>query len=146
LSRMHEVFSEGVVDELRRETGYNPRQRRATAYRLLLCCVEACLFGKTLGFAAIQAFFVKRFGPIRRRAFQLRFKSAAAVRFFRAALDRVIGRAVTEAGRQLFAVSRAAKKKTNDADRIRNYLARFDLSWADVRTRNQARTQPAHGR
>ena len=96
LSRMHEVFSEGVVDELRRETGYNPRQRRATAYRLLLCCVEACLFGKTLGFAAIQAFFVKRFGSIQRRAFQLRFKSSAAVRFFRAALDRVIGHAVTE--------------------------------------------------
>lgn len=96
LSRMHEVFSERVVDELRRETGYNPRQRVATAYRLLLCCVEACLFGKTLGFAAIQAFFVKRFGSIRRRSFQLRFKSAGAVRFFRAALDRVIGHAVTE--------------------------------------------------
>ncbi len=68
MSRMHEVFSEGVVDELRLETGYNPRQRRATAYRLLLCCVEACLFGKTLGFAAIQAFFVKRLRNMSQRA------------------------------------------------------------------------------
>jgi transcriptional regulatory protein RtcR len=39
---------------------------------------------------------------------------------------------LSEAGRELFAVSRRARSKTNDADRLRKYLLRFDLSWADV--------------
>ena len=40
---------------------------------------------------------------------------------------------LSAAGRTLFAASRAAKTSTNDADRLRKYLARFDLSWAEVK-------------
>lgn len=40
---------------------------------------------------------------------------------------------LSEAGRQLFAVSRQQKKQPNDADRLRKYLARFGLSWEEVR-------------
>jgi len=42
-------------------------------------------------------------------------------------------RSLSEAGRALFAVSRKAKAQPNDADRLRKYLARFGLSWSDVR-------------
>lgn len=41
---------------------------------------------------------------------------------------------LSEAGRQLFAVSRQQKKQPNDADRLRKYLARFGLSWDQVRS------------
>lgn len=41
-------------------------------------------------------------------------------------------RTLSEAGRRLFAVSRAAKKYPNDADRLRKYLLRFGLRWEDV--------------
>ncbi|CAK7006688.1 MAG: Anaerobic nitric oxide reductase transcription regulator NorR [Desulfovibrio sp.] len=41
-------------------------------------------------------------------------------------------RTLSEAGRRLFAASRKAKEKPNDADRLRKYLARFGLSWSDV--------------
>lgn len=40
---------------------------------------------------------------------------------------------LSEAGRTLFAASRAKRSSTNDADRIRKYLARFGLGWSDVR-------------
>ncbi len=36
---------------------------------------------------------------------------------------------LSEAGRRLFAVSRRHRKSTNDADRLRKYLARFGLAW-----------------
>ncbi len=36
---------------------------------------------------------------------------------------------ISEAGRTLFAVSRARRSSVNDADRLRKYLARFDLTW-----------------
>jgi len=36
---------------------------------------------------------------------------------------------LSDAGRRLFAVSRAKKASTNDADRLRKYLAKFDLDW-----------------
>ncbi|MDB6153142.1 MAG: Fis family transcriptional regulator [Chthoniobacteraceae bacterium] len=36
---------------------------------------------------------------------------------------------LSEAGRQLFAVTRGNRKVTNDADRLRKYLARFGLAW-----------------
>lgn len=39
---------------------------------------------------------------------------------------------MSEAGRILFAQSRKKKKQPNDADRLRKYLAKFDLSWGDV--------------
>jgi len=38
-------------------------------------------------------------------------------------------RSLSDAGRTLFAASRAAKAKPNDADRLKKYLARFDLDW-----------------
>jgi transcriptional regulatory protein RtcR len=36
---------------------------------------------------------------------------------------------LSDAGRQLFAVSRVAKRQPNDADRLKKYLARFGLAW-----------------
>lgn len=36
---------------------------------------------------------------------------------------------LSDAGRQLFAVSRTQRKRINDADRLRKYLARFDLAF-----------------
>ncbi|SEI19294.1 RNA repair transcriptional activator RtcR [Pseudomonas asplenii] len=36
---------------------------------------------------------------------------------------------LSDAGRQLFNASRQAKANPNDADRLRKYLARFDLDW-----------------
>jgi len=41
-------------------------------------------------------------------------------------------RSLSDAGRILFAASRAKKTSVNDADRLRKYLARFELSWAEV--------------
>jgi transcriptional regulatory protein RtcR len=38
-------------------------------------------------------------------------------------------KSLSDAGRKLFAVSRSAKEKPNDADRLKKYLARFSLSW-----------------
>lgn len=40
---------------------------------------------------------------------------------------------LSDAGRNLFAVSRARKQKPNDADRLRKYLARFQLTWDQIR-------------
>jgi transcriptional regulatory protein RtcR len=37
---------------------------------------------------------------------------------------------LSEAGRQLFAASRLQRSSTNDADRLRKYLAKFGLDWA----------------
>ena len=39
-------------------------------------------------------------------------------------------RSLSDAGRQLFAVSRKKKETANDADRLRKYLARFGLDWS----------------
>lgn len=39
---------------------------------------------------------------------------------------------LSDAGRKLFAVSRSAKSKPNDADRLKKFLARFDLDWDRV--------------
>jgi len=41
-------------------------------------------------------------------------------------------RSLSEAGRKLFHVSRLAKAKPNDADRLRKYLAKFGLGWQQV--------------
>lgn len=41
-------------------------------------------------------------------------------------------RSLSEAGRALFVVSRTRRTSSNDADRLRKYLARFDLSWGDM--------------
>jgi len=42
---------------------------------------------------------------------------------------------LSEAGRMLFSVSRNRRTTANDADRLRKYLTRFDLSWPRVRAR-----------
>ncbi len=42
-------------------------------------------------------------------------------------------RSISEAGRVLFAESRKQKKNSNDADRLRKYLAKFGLGWEDLR-------------
>ena len=39
-------------------------------------------------------------------------------------------RSLSEAGRTLFAASRARRTTANDADRLRKYLSRFGLDWA----------------
>lgn len=41
-------------------------------------------------------------------------------------------RSLSEAGRALFAASRARRTSSNDADRLRKYLARFELEWSRV--------------
>lgn len=43
-------------------------------------------------------------------------------------------RSLSEAGRALFAVSRTHKSSSNDADRLRKYLARFGLTYAQLAT------------
>ena len=58
-------------------------------------------------------------------------------RFERVQLDDVLrvcaqSASLSAAGRVLFAASRASKASQNDADRLRKYLARFELSWAEV--------------
>jgi hypothetical protein len=92
------TFTADVVDELRERTGYNPRQRSITAQRLMLVVVEAFLMGQTLGFSAIRAIFVRRFGFVRPCPFQKRFKQASAAAFFRAALERLVASVVKSAG------------------------------------------------
>jgi len=41
-------------------------------------------------------------------------------------------RSLSAAGRRLFAVSRSKRKVQNDADRLRKYLARFQLDWQSL--------------
>jgi transcriptional regulatory protein RtcR len=42
-------------------------------------------------------------------------------------------RSLSDAGRKLFGASRGKKTTTNDADRLRKYLARFALDWSRIR-------------
>jgi len=58
--------------------------------------------------------------------------------FDRAQLSAVLevcarSRSLSEAGRELFRVSRAKKKAVNDADRLRKYLSRFGIEWSDLK-------------
>jgi Transposase DDE domain len=98
---LHGVFTPDVVDELRQETGYNPRQRTGTAIRLMLTIVEGFLLGQTLSFASLRAIFVRRFEFIRPCPFQKRFKQESAVAFFRAALGRLVTSVVEASGLKL---------------------------------------------
>jgi transcriptional regulatory protein RtcR len=41
-------------------------------------------------------------------------------------------KSLSEAGRKLFSVSRAQRGSTNDSDRLRKYLAKFGLEWANL--------------
>ena len=59
-------------------------------------------------------------------------------RFDRVQLEEVLracarSASLSDAGRTLFAESRKRRNSTNDADRLRKYLARFDLDWETVR-------------
>lgn len=59
-------------------------------------------------------------------------------RFERAQLIDVLklckkSRSLAEAGRELFAISRKDKPNYNDADRLRKYLGRFNISWKGQR-------------
>ncbi|MFN4161474.1 MAG: RNA repair transcriptional activator RtcR [Stenotrophomonas sp.] len=59
-------------------------------------------------------------------------------RFDRVQLEDVVrvcarSASLSAAGRELFAVSRAQRASTNDADRLRKYLAKFGLDWQQVR-------------
>lgn len=100
-SALRRTFTATVVDELREQTGYNPRQRLITAQRLMLVVAEAFLMGQTLGFTAIRAIFMRRFGFIRPCPFQKRFKQSAAAAFFRAALERLVASVINGAGLSL---------------------------------------------
>ncbi|MEZ4403473.1 MAG: RNA repair transcriptional activator RtcR [Kofleriaceae bacterium] len=65
-------------------------------------------------------------------------RAAELDRFDRVQLDDVLAvcaaaPTLSEAGRRLFAASRARRTSTNDADRLRKYLARWQLTWELVR-------------
>ena len=58
--------------------------------------------------------------------------------FDRLQLDAVIATCrscatLAEAGRKLFAASRTRRRALNDSDRLKKYLARFNLDWAALR-------------
>ena len=64
-------------------------------------------------------------------------EAKALDRFDRAQLAEVLracraARSLSEAGRLLFAASRAKKSSVNDADRLRKYLGRFGLEWSRI--------------
>jgi transcriptional regulatory protein RtcR len=65
-------------------------------------------------------------------------RAAALDRFDRVQLEDVLAvcrraRSLSQAGRELFAASRMQRSSTNDADRLRKYLARFELEWETVK-------------
>lgn len=69
------------------------------------------------------------------------FGDVAMDRFERVQLEDVLqvcaeSASLSEAGRALFAASRQQKSSSNDADRLRKYLARHGLTWEDLRTRS----------
>ena len=43
-------------------------------------------------------------------------------------------RSLSEAGRVLYQASRERKKQSNDADRLKKYLAKFNLTWQMVQS------------
>ncbi|MEM1165872.1 MAG: RNA repair transcriptional activator RtcR [Planctomycetota bacterium] len=55
-----------------------------------------------------------------------RVQLTAVVRVCRAS------RSMSEAGRTLFAASRARRSSINDSDRVRKYLAKYGLTWDDI--------------
>jgi transcriptional regulatory protein RtcR len=61
-------------------------------------------------------------------------------RFDRVQLEDVVrvcatASSLSQAGRTLYAISRTQRSSTNDADRLRKYLARFGLDWEQLRAR-----------
>ena len=39
---------------------------------------------------------------------------------------------LSDAGRKLFSVSRQSRKTKNDTDRLKKYLAKYDVNWSDI--------------
>jgi transcriptional regulatory protein RtcR len=67
-------------------------------------------------------------------------RAAQLDRFERVQLEDVLrvcrsARSLSEAGRTLFAASRSSRSTTNDADRLRKYLGRYGLSFAEIQAR-----------
>jgi transcriptional regulatory protein RtcR len=67
-------------------------------------------------------------------------RAARLDRFDRVQLEDVLSvcrsaRSLSAAGRELFAASRSEKASLNDADRLRKYLARFELDFAGLKER-----------
>jgi transcriptional regulatory protein RtcR len=67
-------------------------------------------------------------------------RAARLDRFDRVQLEDVLSvcqnaRSLSAAGRELFAASRAERSSVNDADRLRKYLSRFDLDFAELKQR-----------
>lgn len=65
-------------------------------------------------------------------------RAARLDRFDRVQLEDVLAvcknaRSLSAAGRELFAASRAGRSSVNDADRLRKYLARFELEFAELK-------------
>ncbi|MDF3071092.1 MAG: rtcR [Polyangiaceae bacterium] len=65
-------------------------------------------------------------------------RAAKLDRFDRVQLEDVLtvcqsARSLSAAGRELFAASRSERTSVNDADRLRKYLARFELDFADLK-------------
>jgi transcriptional regulatory protein RtcR len=63
-------------------------------------------------------------------------------RFDRVQLEDVLAvclasKSLSDAGRQLFALSRRTKATANDADRLRKYLARFGLDFSAIAARGR---------
>jgi transcriptional regulatory protein RtcR len=75
--------------------------------------------------------------PLDRVAAVLGPRAEAIDGFDRAQLEHVLAvcadaKSLSEAGRRLFAASRARRSSTNDADRLRKYLARWQLRWEQL--------------
>ena len=69
-------------------------------------------------------------------------RAAALDPFDRVQLEEVLrtcerAKSLSDAGRRLFAQSRAKKTSVNDADRLRKYLLRFGLSWREIAARTE---------
>jgi transcriptional regulatory protein RtcR len=67
-------------------------------------------------------------------------RAARLDRFDRVQLEDVLSvcrnaRSLSAAGRELFAASLAERSSVNDADRLRKYLSRFDLDFAELKRR-----------
>jgi transcriptional regulatory protein RtcR len=55
---------------------------------------------------------------------------------------------LSEAGRKLYGATREKRKIQNDSDRLRKYLARFDLDWPNATgaARQRDKSAAAHRR
>jgi transcriptional regulatory protein RtcR len=71
---------------------------------------------------------IRHLGPERANTLDL-FDRVQLATVLRVCAD---AKSLSAAGRRLFAVSREAKTSSNDADRLKKYLARFGLAWDQV--------------